>query len=187
MRRLVSVIACAATAGCVLYEQRVSYPLRNGTYVAAWDTIEANDCFLNGLPIPRGLSLYFESHVDSSDRVVLEWPAISGGLGPIRGAIRDDGSFDLTGFVPYVLTSGCTLDVATSLSGVGIRPTVVPFELTIAFDAGTTAENGLPSDCSALAGGTVDNLAFPMLSDPANGRCSLTVKGMARHLPPYTW
>ena len=185
MKRLVSVLACAATAGCVLYEQRVSYPLRNGSYVASWDTIEANDCFPDGLPIPRGYTLYMESHVDSSDRVVLEWPPISGGLAPIRGELRHDGSFDLTGFVPYVLTSGCTLDVATSLSGVGIRPTLVPFELTIAFDAGTTAVNGLPSDCSELAGGTVDNLAFPMLSDPANGSCSLTVKGMARHLSPW--
>ena len=165
----------------MLYEARTIYPLRSGRYLAAWDEVLANDCFPDGIPIPRGYTLMIQSSVDDSGGVALEWPEISEGLAPIFGDLRSDGSFDLTGFRPYVLTTGCTLDVATRLSGIGITTTRVPFELTVEFDAGTTAENGLPSDCSAFAGGTVDNLAFPDLSDPADGRCSVTVAGLARY------
>lgn len=181
MSRVVLASACCAiAAGCVLSEDPTYYPLRNGRYHASWETLAANDCFPDGIPIPRGYSLAFHTSV-ASDQVEVAWPELSAGLAPMLGNLDDDGSFDASGFVPYVLTTGCTLGVTTSLSGIGVSKTLVPFRLTVHFDAGTTAGNGLPSDCAALAGGTVDNLAFPVLSDPASGSCEITVKGVARY------
>lgn len=178
-------VAVAAAGGCVLDDDPVAYPLRDGPYYASWDTMIANDCFASGIPIPRGYTLVF--HADASaDDVEVTWPSLSDGLGPMSGRIAKDGAYEISSFAPYALTTGCTLGVSTFVTGMGFSKTLATFRLTAAFDANTTASNGFPSDCSAFEGETVDNFPFPTLSDPANGACSITVEGVA-HFGSAWW
>lgn len=163
-----------ASAGCVLSDDPVSYPLRDGPYYASWEALVANDCFEDGLPIPRGYTLVLQADVEGRIAEV-RWPTISDALVPMAGEIAGDGAFELTGFAPHVLTSACTLGVTNRLTGMGISKGLAIYRLTTTFDAGLTPAN----DCSAFAGETVDGLPFPELSNAANGSCSFTVEGVA--------
>lgn len=179
MTRTFLLLALAGVAGCVIDERPTTYPLRDGPYYASWNRLIANDCFASGIPIPPGYTLVLHANPTSGGGVEVTWPTLSDGLVPMTGSIANDGGYEIAGFAPYALTTGCTLGVATSVTGMGISKTLATFRLTAAFDANTTAMNGLPSDCSAFEGETVDNFPFPTLSDPASGACSITVEGIA--------
>ena len=91
-----------------------------------------------------------------------------------------------TGASPFVVSSGCTLQVSAAGDATVSAPTAADLRFDVTLSAATTASNGAHSQCLPYAGGTYPgtSVPFPSLVPGTDGSCTFSLSGPLTETTP---
>jgi len=160
------------------------HKLDSGTYAYTINSVSNNTCFAAGIP-PTGIAVNFAITSTNGTTFTLVPPTAAQAFIPPIAGTKTGNALDATGNASAALTSSCTLAITATATGSMTADDEFNADITANLSAATTASNGNPSNCSALAGTTIGGaIPFPTLSNPTNGTCALTISGAAVYQGP---